>query len=93
MSQKELGDHLGIGVSTISMWESEKREPGLDHLMEIAKLFDVSVDYILYGKNKEHIMSADDAYVIMLFRRLSREQQFEVKGFMKGMILNPGDSE
>ena len=93
MSQKELGDHLGIGVSTISMWESEKREPDLTHLMAIAELFDVSADYILHGKNKEYTLSSEEAYALMLFRRLSREQQFEVKGFMKGILLGDGDSE
>lgn len=93
MSQKELGDHLGIGVSTISMWESEKREPDLTHLMEMSSLFDVSVDYILYGKKADYALSTDEAYVLSLFRQLNREKQFEVKGLLKGIILGSGDSE
>ena len=93
MSQKELGDHLGIGISTISMWESEKREPDLTHLMAIAELFEVSVDYILYGKKEEYNLTSDEAYALMLFRRLSRDKKHEVKGFIKGIHLSDGGSE
>ena len=89
-SQKELGDYLGIGVSTISMWESEKREPDYTHLMAIAELFHVSVDYILYGKVDDVKLSPLEQDVLELFRQLPVEQQFEIKGIMKGFLLRDG---
>lgn len=91
-SQKDLSDHLGIGVSTISMWESEKREPDYGHLMAIAELFHVSTDYILYGKVDEIKLSHEEQSVIDLFRQLPVEQQFEIKGIMKGFLLRGGAS-
>ena len=90
LSQKELGDHLGIGVSTISMWESEKRAPDHTHLMAMAELFHVSVDYILYGKVDEVKLSRDEQEVLDLFRQLPIEQKFEIKGIMKGILLRDG---
>ena len=92
-SQKELGDYLGIGVSTISMWESEKREPDYTHLMAIAELFHVSVDYILYGKVDEVKLSPDEEEVLSLFRQLPMEQQFEIKGIIKGFLIRGGHVE
>lgn len=86
-SQKELGDHLGIGISTISMWESEKREPDYQYLMGIAELFHVSVDYILYGKVDEVKLSPEEQDILDLFRQLPLEHQFEIKGIMKGFLI------
>ncbi|MGN0806621.1 MAG: helix-turn-helix domain-containing protein [Candidatus Coproplasma sp.] len=47
LSQRELGDILGCCNQTISFWENAKREPDLDSLVEIAKYFNVSADYLL----------------------------------------------
>ena len=46
-SQKELGLKLGISPSTIGMYEQNRRSPGKDMLLKIAKIFNVSVDYLL----------------------------------------------
>lgn len=91
-SQKELGDYLGIGVSTVSMWESEKREPDYKHLMAIAELFHVSTDNILYGKVDDVKLSTNEQEILELFRQLPVEQQFEIKGIMKGFLLRGGAS-
>lgn len=92
-SQKELGDYLGIGVSTISMWEAEKREPDYAHLMAIAELFHVSVDFILYGKVDDVKLSPEEQEVIDLFRELPVNQQFEIKGIIKGFLIRSGHGE
>ena len=46
-SQKELGLKLGISPSTIGMYEQNRRSQGKDMLLKIAKVFNVSVDYLL----------------------------------------------
>lgn len=93
LSQKELGDRLGIGVSSISMWESEKRAPDHEHLMAIAELFHVSVDYILYGKVDEVKLSPEEQEVLDLFRDLPVNQQYEIKGIIKGFLIRGGHGE
>ena len=47
LSQRQLGDALGVCNQTVSFWESGKREPSLDALVSVAKYFDVSTDYLL----------------------------------------------
>ncbi|UZN53074.1 helix-turn-helix domain-containing protein [Bacillus paralicheniformis] len=49
LSQKELGKHLGLAESTISMYEQNRREPEYEILIKIADYFDVSIDYLLRG--------------------------------------------
>lgn len=90
-SQKELGDYLGIGVSTISMWESEKREPDYKFLMAIAELFNVSVDFILYGKVDEVKLSSEEQEVLSLYRELPLEQRHEIKGVIRGFLILGGN--
>lgn len=47
LTQRELGDIFNVVNQTISFWEMGVREPDLDTLVEIAKYFQVSVDYLL----------------------------------------------
>ncbi|MGR3287141.1 helix-turn-helix domain-containing protein [Bacillus sonorensis] len=49
LSQKELGKHLGLAESTISMYEQNRREPEYEILIKIADYFEVSTDYLLRG--------------------------------------------
>ena len=51
ISQRKLGEDLGVCNQTVSFWESGKREPDLDMLVAIAKYFSVSVDYLLGNEN------------------------------------------
>lgn len=51
LTMKELGDRVGVGESTISQYETGKRQPDYEILLRIADYFGVSVDYLL-GKEK-----------------------------------------
>ena len=47
LSQKELGQKIGVSESTISLYESNKRFPDAETLQKISSLFNVSLDYLL----------------------------------------------
>ena len=47
LTMKQLGEKLGLGESTISQYETGKREPDLKTLVKISECFHVSVDYLL----------------------------------------------
>jgi len=47
ISQRKLGEDLGVVNQTISFWETGSREPDLDTLLIIAKYFNVSVNVLL----------------------------------------------
>ncbi len=53
MSQKELAERIGIAKSVISFYESGDRSPSYDVLKEIAKIFNVTTDYLL-GVEREY---------------------------------------
>ncbi len=47
MSQASLAQALGVGQSTVGMWESGKNSPNMDMIIKLADLFDCSTDYLL----------------------------------------------
>ena len=47
MSQKELGEKLGVSASAIGMYEQGRREPSNAMMIAMEKLFGVTVDYLL----------------------------------------------
>ena len=47
LTQKELADRVKVTPKAISFYELGQREPSNELLSKFAKLFDVSVDYLL----------------------------------------------
>ncbi len=47
LSMKKLGELIGLSESTVSLYETGKREPDNETLMKLADYFEVSVDYLL----------------------------------------------
>lgn len=47
MTQKELGEKVGVKQNTFTNWENGKREPNFDNLIKLADILDTSTDYLL----------------------------------------------
>jgi transcriptional regulator with XRE-family HTH domain len=47
LSQRQLGEKLGTTKTTINRYENDLREPEFASLVQIAKFFGVSADYLL----------------------------------------------
>lgn len=47
LTMKQLGEIIGIAESTVSLYESGKRQADYDTLKKIANYFNVSIDYLL----------------------------------------------
>ncbi len=46
-TQEQLAEILGVSRQSISKWESDIAYPETDKLLELGKLFDCSMDYLL----------------------------------------------
>lgn len=53
LTQLELADNLNITHQSVSKWEREESLPDVSLIVEIARIFAVSTDYILLGKDTE----------------------------------------
>lgn len=54
VSQEKLAQEFGISIQAVSKWETGNAFPDLLLLPDIAKYFDVSIDYLFYSE-KSHI--------------------------------------
>ncbi|QKN80764.1 LexA family protein [Scandinavium goeteborgense] len=52
-SQKELGKFCGVSDVAVGYWEKDVNVPSGESLSKLAKYFNTSVDYILYGTDFE----------------------------------------
>lgn len=47
MTQPQVCQHIGIGISTLQYYERGAKEPTLSKLIAFADLFEVSLDYLV----------------------------------------------
>ena len=50
LSQAQLAKQLQVSASAVGMYEQGRREPGAQILVELARIFSVSTDYLLTGQ-------------------------------------------
>lgn len=53
LSQEELAEKLGVSRQAVSKWERSEASPDTDNLIALAKIYDLSLDELIYGE-KEH---------------------------------------
>ena len=47
LSQEQLGDQIGVTRQTVSKWELGETTPEMDKLIQLSKLFEVSIDELV----------------------------------------------
>ena len=50
LNQEQLAEHLHVTRQAVSNWENGKTQPDIETLTQIAEYFNVSVEYLIYGK-------------------------------------------
>ena len=51
MTQEQLAEKLYVSRTAVSKWESGKGYPNIESLKSISRLFSVTIDDLLSGKN------------------------------------------
>lgn len=77
MTQAQLAQKLGVTKSVISAYETGLRLPSYDILIHIARIFNVSTDFLLGVENKQDIdlsgLSQEEIEALMnLIRAMKR---------------------
>lgn len=94
LTQDELAAKLNVAKSTISMYETGKRQPDFEKLEEIADFFNVDMDYLLGRSNTKSLYApickpaptASEQKASTLFRRLDSLDQGIIIGRMEVML-------
>ena len=64
MSQLQLAEKLNVGPSAVGMYEQGRRMPAINTLVQMAKLFGVSLDYLIIGTEACSSITDDKAAAI-----------------------------
>lgn len=78
MNQKQLAQELKISPSAVGMYEQGRREPPLETVAALAKLFGVSIDFLVTGEpatESEHEMLSD----LVMTRISSTERRLDTR--------------
>lgn len=87
----KVGKETGIATSTLSDWKNGKSTPKQDKLKLIADYFNVSVDYLMTGKESEKpeipVFEPEHLELIELYSKLKEEQKSAVINLLHSFAL------
>lgn len=81
LTQNEIAARLGVSGQTILNWENGIYEPKINQLIQLAELFNVSVDYLIERKNTDK--NVDD-----ICKELDKISKEEFISFIKQTLIN-----
>lgn len=82
ITQLDLANKLFVTDKTISSWESNRTEPGLELLVKLSDLLDCSVGYLIYGDNPKSVVETEIKFKItktlfdQLISKMDKESKF-----------------
>lgn len=81
--QKELTKYLGLNSVAFSEWKSGKSKSYRKYLIEIAEFFNISIDYLVYGKEKNSStdnLSENEQEMLDVFQKFNDREQIKLIG-------------
>nr|WP_271751937.1 helix-turn-helix domain-containing protein [Cohnella sp. JJ-181] len=64
MTQNEVAGALGVDFTTISKYENNRSQPDNEILRELASIYEVTLDWLLTGVDKEQPSAEPNRFVI-----------------------------
>jgi len=77
ITQGQLAEALNISTQAVSKWETDSCQPDVLTLPLIAEYFNVSIDYLYYGKD----MTYDDVYERVFQKVLKNHSQMDKESY------------
>ena len=92
LSQAELAQKIGVGISTVGMWESTNRTPGAKTLQRLISYFGCSIDYLLGRTNDvytavptEQNLTHDEKEVLELYSSLPPSRKEDLIIYLRAL--------
>lgn len=89
LTQTEVAKKLNISQQTYSDYENKKTEPDINKLIELSKLFNISLDKLLKENkdeinNNQHPRYSDN--LIEKIKQLNEYNLMKVEGYVENML-------
>lgn len=89
-TQLELAEHLGVTQAAISNWCTGVKMPRMDKIDGICAFFDVNRSELMSEPSSlatNAKISEEEQLLLDAYRKLDRDDQIEVRGFLKGLLM------
>ncbi len=91
LSQQRLALDLNVSQATVSKYELGQTDPDIQMIVNLAKYFRVSADYLLeISDDKQNIsdnrLSETEKQLIVDFKRLNEIQQATLLAYLQGLL-------
>lgn len=91
LSQKQLGDLVGVSQQSINKYENHDVEPDISTLILLADCFKTSVDYLIGNTEVNHIieevksyeLNDDESALIEGYRKLTSDEKESIRLVIK----------
>ena len=81
--QKELTKYLQLNAVAFSDWKSGKSNSYKKYLIEIAKFFNVSIDYLVYGKTSDSSLRTDEEELLQNYNSVDTVAKARIRERLK----------
>ncbi len=83
VSQQQLADVIGTSQQSINKYENQNIEPDIDTLINLAKYFNTSVDYLIGNSDIDHVieqvmpydLNETESDLLKKFRQLNTKEK------------------
>ena len=82
LTQEELASHMGVSPQAVSKWENDQTCPDISALPKLARLFGVTVDELLEGKE-----------ALPAVRMLPPEQRKDIKDMLLRITVDSAEGD
>lgn len=95
LTQQDLSKILKVSAPTIALWETNKREPDMQMLKNIASYFNVSINYLFEYENENlnSIVAYSNKYLTIenktflnILSNLNESNKLKALGYISGLL-------
>lgn len=84
LTQKQLAKLIGVDRTSVGKYETKNVIPSIDILLNILKVFNCSLDYLLKNENEQKIdLKIDEKLLLDLYIKLDGISKNEVLDYIK----------
>ena len=80
-NDKALSEELGVARTTFSNWKNRNNMP-IDMILTFAQNHNLSLDWLIYGKDKTQALKATEKMLLTAFNELDDKQQLQAVLFV-----------
>lgn len=95
VKQKKIAEKLGIRQGVVANWKMRGTTPPLEYALELAKILDTSIEYLITGEEPiREYYSEDERSLITTYRKTDQPGRLRILEYAKDMAqLHPDQGQ